>query len=51
MFQAHKQVMKLKPQNLDKYRQYMRSMGFNFNLIRNKSGQIKKIMVNETNKI
>lgn len=51
MFQAHKQVMQLKPQNLDKYRQYMRSMGFNFNLIRNKSGQIKKIMVNETNKV
>lgn len=51
IFDAHKQVMQMRPQNLDKYQQYMRSMGYNVNLVRNKTGKIGKIMVNETKKI
>jgi hypothetical protein len=50
MFTAHKEVMKMKPQNLDKYQHYMRSMGYNVNLMKNKAGKIQNIMVNKTNK-
>ena len=51
VFIAHKQVMQMRPQNLDKYQQYMRSMGYNIKLVRNKTGKIGKIMVNETKKV
>ena len=51
MFNAHKQVMQMKPQNLDKYQHYMRSMGYDINLAKNKVGKIGKIVINETNKI
>lgn len=44
MFNAHKQVMNLKPQNLDKYQKYMRSMGYEVIIARNNAGKIGKMI-------
>ena len=51
IFDAHKQVMLMRPQNLEKYQQYMHSMGYRFNIVRNKTGKIKNIMINESSKV
>lgn len=44
---THRQVMQLKPQNLQKYKDYMRSSGYDVNIIKNNAGKIKNLMVNE----
>lgn len=51
IFNAHQKVMQMKPQNLDKYQQYMRSVGYNVNFVKGKAGKLEKIMINETNKV
>ena len=50
IFQAHKQVMQLKPQSIGKYKEYMSSLGYDVNIMRNKVGKIQNIAFNHMNK-
>ncbi|WP_454059252.1 relaxase/mobilization nuclease domain-containing protein [Elizabethkingia ursingii] len=47
IFEAHKQVIQMKPQNISKYQDYMKTLGYEVKLTRNKLGRIQKIGISE----
>ncbi len=47
IFEAHKQVIQMKPQSVSKYQDYIKTLGYEIKITRNKLGKIQKLGIAE----